>query len=157
MLPVSESERSTWGAALCSISSTTQLWGNAPLWAVLWGSTSGTSASPASGESAVWAQAAKFTPFACCPLSFWVPYNANFFSLALYFRRPPIPSRYFSAILKNITLNHGIPFWASVWISKCCFPVTAAFVHLQALQQNWACSFQMLTWCIISYFISLSA
>lgn len=129
-LPVSECEHSPWGAAVCSISRTTQLCGTAP-WG-LWsgGSTSGTSVPHALGESTVWAQPAKFTPFAYCPLSVWVPYNANFFSLTLYFRRPPIPSRDFSGVLKTITLNQGIPFWASDWISKCCFPVPAVL---------WAC------------------
>lgn len=100
------------------------------------GCTSGTSVSQASGESTVWAQAARFTPFASCPLSFCIPHNENFFSLALYFRGPPISSRYFSALLKNINLNHGRAFWASDWISKCCFPVTAIL---------WVCCFCSLT------------
>lgn len=103
-----------------------QRWGTACLRAVVWVAPHlATFVSQASGNSTVWVQATRFTPLACSPLSFWVPSNENFFFLMLYVRGPRISSKYFSAVLRNITMNHEVAFWASDWISKCCFPVTA--------------------------------
>lgn len=159
MLPVSDSEHSSWGQlAMFHLQEHSALRHCLSEGCGLGGSASGTSVSQAS-ENTVWAQAARFTPFACCPLSFWVPRNKNPFSFTLYFREPLVSSKYFSAVLKNITLSHGIAFWASNWISKCCFPATAMLWDccLCSLTSLAAYSFQRLTWYIISYFILWSA
>lgn len=140
-----------------------QRWGTARLRAMWPGcSAPGTSNSLSPEESTVWAQAAGFAPSACCPPSFWVPCSVTSFSLPLYFRGPLISSKYFFAVLKNISLNHGIAFWVSEWISKRCFLAAAMlsdtpFVRSRASQQNWTHAFQRLTWYVISYFILLSA
>lgn len=123
----------------------------------------GSSVSQASGESTVWAQAARFTPFACCSLSFRVPCNENFFSLTLYFQEDLQFLQGISLLFSNtLTWITEYPsgqvteFQSAFFQSlQCC--ESAAFVRLQALQENWACSFQRLTWYIISYFILLSA